>query len=124
MKPAIRRSPCPIACALDIFGDRWTLLLIRDLFLGKQRYEEFLASSEGIATNILAARLKLLTEHGLVERLPDEGDKRRFLYHLTERGRSTRQFLTPLVRWGLSQCEGTRTLTGSIPGFKLLEDEA
>lgn len=113
MKSSARRSPCPIACALDIFGDRWTLLVIRDLFLGKQRYEEFLSSPEGIATNILAARLKSLAEHGLVKRLPDPGDRRRFSYQLTPRGRSTGDILMPLARWGLAQCRGTRTMPGS-----------
>ena len=115
MSSSARRSPCPLACALDLFGDRWTLLLIRDLFLGKQRYDEFMSSPEGIATNILADRLKLLAEHGLVKRLPDKEDKRRFLYQLTPRGRSTRQFLLPMIRWGLAQCKGTRTMGGSFP---------
>ena len=110
MKSAPRRSPCPIACALDLFGDRWTLLVVRDLFLGKQRFEDFLASPEGIATNILADRLKWLSENHLVKRSADPEDGRRFIYQLTERGRSTRSFLLPLVRWGLAQCRGTRSM--------------
>lgn len=119
MRSTPRRSPCPLACALDLFGDRWTLLLIRDLFLGKQRYDEFMSSPEGIATNILADRLKLLTEQGLVKRQPDKQDKRRFLYQLTPRGRSTRQFLLPMIRWGLAECKGTRTMSGSPPELRL-----
>lgn len=115
MKPAARRSPCPVACALDLFGDRWTLLVIRDLFLGKQRFEEFLASPEGIATNILTDRLKSLAKNGLVKRSADPEDGRRVIYQLTERGRSTRSFLIPLVRWGLAECRGTRSMLKKIP---------
>lgn len=113
MKSATRRSPCPIACALDLFGDRWTLLVIRDLFLGRQRFEEFLASREGIATNILTSRLKSLVAQGLVKRTPDPEDGRRVIYQLTERGRSTKDILMPLARWGLAQCRGTRAMAGS-----------
>ncbi|WP_035616296.1 helix-turn-helix domain-containing protein [Haloferula sp. BvORR071] len=113
MKSSARRSPCPVACALDLFGDRWTLLVIRDLFLGKQRYDEFLASPEGIATNILSDRLKSLTTHGLLKRAADPDDGRRVIYQLTERGRSTKDFLLPLARWGLAQCRGTRAMPGS-----------
>src|ERR671916_2191665 len=65
-----RRSACPVACALDVVGDRWTLLVIRDLLAGKSRYGDFLASPEKIPTNILADRLKRLEREGLVSRLP------------------------------------------------------
>src|SRR5581483_2434864 len=64
--PPERRSNCPVACALDVVGDRWTLLLIRDLLLGKTRYGELAASSEHIPTNILADRLKKLERYGLI----------------------------------------------------------
>jgi DNA-binding HxlR family transcriptional regulator len=58
-----QRSPCPIACTLDLIGDRWTLLIVRDMmFFGKQRFEEFLESPEGISTNILTSRLKSLED--------------------------------------------------------------
>ncbi|WP_367872687.1 winged helix-turn-helix transcriptional regulator [Luteolibacter sp. Populi] len=108
-----RRSSCPVACTLDLLGDRWSLLVIRDLFLGKQRFEEFLASPEGIATNILSVRLKSLARHGLIERTTDPEDGRRVLYQLTERGRSTREILMQLAHWGLSQFRGTRALPGT-----------
>jgi DNA-binding HxlR family transcriptional regulator len=97
-----RRSPCPIACALDLLGDRWTMLVVRDLFLGKQRFDEFLASPEGIATNILADRLKHLHEQGLVTKTADEEDRRRFHYQLTPTGHSLRDVIVPLARWGLA----------------------
>jgi DNA-binding HxlR family transcriptional regulator len=118
VKPRTRRSPCPVACALDLFGDRWTLLVIRDLFLGKRRFEEFLGSPEGIATNILTNRLKSLTTQGLVKRAPDPEDGRRVTYELTARGRSTREILMPLARWGLAQCRGTRAMPGSPPELR------
>jgi DNA-binding HxlR family transcriptional regulator len=62
-----RRSICPVACALDLFGDRWTLLLIRDMACGKSLFKEFSASPERIATNILADRLERLVVGGLAE---------------------------------------------------------
>ena len=105
-----RRSPCPVACALDLLGDRWTLLVVRDLFLGRKHFEEFLASPEGIATNILSDRLKLLTGHGLVEKLPDTSDRRRSIYKLTARGRSLRKVIIPLTRWSLENLPGTRIM--------------
>ncbi len=61
-----RRSNCPVACTLDLVGDRWTLLVVRDLIWGKTRFDEFLASPEGIATNILSSRLRLLEDLGYV----------------------------------------------------------
>src|SRR5688500_12381023 len=66
-----RRSNCPIACTLDIIGDKWTILIIRDMrFFGKSRFEDFLASPEKISTNILTARLKKMEDAGLVEKSP------------------------------------------------------
>ncbi len=105
-----------MACALDLLGDRWTLLVVRDLVLGRKYFEEFLASPEGIATNILSDRLKLLIGHGLVEKHPDEADRRRFVYKLTARGRSLRQVLVPLARWSLANIPGTRILMKGRPG--------
>ncbi|MEK7951471.1 winged helix-turn-helix transcriptional regulator [Luteolibacter soli] len=103
-----RRSPCPVACALDLLGDRWTMLVIRDLFLGKQRFDEFLASPEGIATNILADRLKHLHEQGLVTKTPDDQDRRRFHYQLTPTGKSLHEVIIPLARWGLANLPKTK----------------
>lgn len=67
---AFKRSRCPITNALDIFGDKWSLLIIRDLVIGKRRYLEFLSSPEKIASNILAGRLKKLEATGLITRRP------------------------------------------------------
>jgi DNA-binding HxlR family transcriptional regulator len=95
------RSECPVACTLDVIGDRWTLLVIRDLFLGKQHFDEFLASSEGIATNILTARLARLSKMKLVRRVKSQDDRRRCAYELTEVGLTLKPLLKEAARWGL-----------------------
>jgi DNA-binding HxlR family transcriptional regulator len=103
-----RRSPCPIACSLDLIGDRWTLLVIRDMmFFKKQRFEEFLESPEEISTNILASRLKSLEEMGLVEKQPYGNHSRRMNYQLTERGKSLRPVLKAMIAWGLKHIPDT-----------------
>jgi DNA-binding HxlR family transcriptional regulator len=107
--PAPRRSPCPVACSLDILGDKWTLLVIRDLFLGKSRYGEFLASPEGIPTNILAERLARLEETGLVTSEPYQQNPPRLAYTLTPKGRDLRKVLLSLVAWGKRHLPGTKT---------------
>jgi DNA-binding HxlR family transcriptional regulator len=94
------RSDCPIACALDLIGDRWTLLIVRDLFKGKHRFSEFLASDEGIKTNILTDRLKRLERAGLVKRSRYEDRPPRFEYHLTPSGRSLSPVLKSMFAWG------------------------
>lgn len=104
-----RRSHCPIACTLDLIGDRWTLLIIRDmLFFRKQRFEEFLESPEGISTNILTSRLKSLEQLGLVEKQPYSNHSRRMNYQLTERGQSLRPVLKTMIDWGLENIPETR----------------
>ncbi len=107
MSSSPRRSVCPIACALDLLGDRWTLLVVRDLFLGRRFFDEFLASPEGIATNILADRLAHLVDHGLAAREPDAADRRRVCYRLTAAGRSLRPVLLAVKKWGLAAIPGT-----------------
>jgi DNA-binding HxlR family transcriptional regulator len=104
-----RRSHCPIACTLDLIGDRWTLLIIRDmLFFGKQRFEEFLESPEGISTNILTSRLKSLEQLGLIEKQPYSNHSRRMNYQLTEQGQSLRPVLKTMIDWGLENIPETR----------------
>ncbi len=101
-----RRSCCPLACSLDILGDRWTLLVLRDLFRGVDRYSGFTRSPEGIATNILAQRLDALIEHGIAERFVPEG-KKHPRYRLTQRGRDLEPTLRALAAWGLQHIPGT-----------------
>jgi DNA-binding HxlR family transcriptional regulator len=109
MDPADRRSTCPIACTLDLIGDKWTLLVVRDLFLGKTRFDEFLKSPEGIATNILADRLRRLEEEGLVARTPSATHRGRGSYALTKRGASLAPVLKAIVAWGLHEIPGTKS---------------
>ena len=103
-----RRSACPVACSLDLLGDRWTLLLIRDLLRGKSRYGEFLAAGEGIPTNILAERLKRLEQAGVISSAPYGGHSRRKTYQLTEAGRALATAVRALRDWGLAHVPDTR----------------
>ncbi|SEO55036.1 transcriptional regulator, HxlR family [Flavobacterium sp. CF108] len=87
METSKKRSDCPLSCSLDVFGDKWSLLIIRDLiFHKKHTYNDFLKSEEGIATNILASRLKALEENGIIEKSAHPDSKAKILYRLTEKG--------------------------------------
>lgn len=110
---AARRSPCPVACALDILGDRWTLLVIRDLMLGRSRFKDFEASPEGIPTNILSERLERLLRHDIVEQIPAEEGAKRLAYRLTAKGGELRPLLAAMRDWGLKWEKGTRALSSS-----------
>lgn len=95
-----RRSDCPISFALDLFGDRWTLLVIRDLaFKGKNSFSDFLASDERIARNILADRLASLEAEGFIEKHPHPKDLRRSFYTLTDRGLGLIPVLVEMILW-------------------------
>jgi DNA-binding HxlR family transcriptional regulator len=101
-----RRSICPVACSLDLLGDRWTLLVIRDLFAGKSRFGDFLASPEGIATNILSARLQGLQTGGLIAAEPCTERVGALRYRLTPRGTALLPVLAALKDWGLAHIAG------------------
>ncbi len=92
---------CPIAMTLDLIGDRWTLLVIRDIYFGSHRFSDLLASSPGMSTKILAERLKVLEAHGLIERAVYNEHPPRAEYHLTERGLSLEPVLGVIAEWGL-----------------------
>lgn len=95
-----RRSDCPINFALETFGDSWSLLIIRDMiYFGKKTYSEFLASEEGIATNILASRLAHLEQQGILVRKPHDADERKEMYVLTEKGLSLIPVLVEMANW-------------------------
>lgn len=104
------RSCCPVACTLDVIGDKWTLLVVRDLLLGRSHYKEFVASPEKIATNILADRLQRLVEHGLVEKFPSPEQAGRDAYRLTSKGKKLRPVVKAIVDFGLGQIEGTAAM--------------
>jgi DNA-binding HxlR family transcriptional regulator len=96
----VRRSGCPVSIALDVFGDKWSLLIVRDLMVkGFRQYKEFLGSGEGIATNILADRLKKLEAAGIVQAEADESDARKLNYRLTEKGIDLAPVLLELLVW-------------------------
>jgi DNA-binding HxlR family transcriptional regulator len=95
------RSPCPVACVLDICGDRWTLLVIRDLMFGRSRFKDFSASPEGIPTNILSERLARLLRHGIAEQIPAATGSLRQAYQLTEKGHALKPLLKAMRDWGL-----------------------
>jgi DNA-binding HxlR family transcriptional regulator len=90
---------CSVARALELVGERWTLLVVRDAFLGRRRFEEF-QESLGIARNVLADRLQKLVEHGIFERVRYQERPERFEYRLTRKGRDLRLVLTALMQWG------------------------
>jgi DNA-binding HxlR family transcriptional regulator len=103
------RSPCPIAAALDIVGDRWSLLIVRDLLTGRKRYGDFAGSHERIPTNILAERLKRLEASGIIDREAYQQNPPRYSYGLTDRGNGLRPVLGSLAQWGRQHVRGTRS---------------
>ena len=103
----MKRSACPIAGALDIIGDKWTLLIVRDmLYFDHHRYSEFQHADERIPTNILADRLRRLEEHGIIRKDAYQDKPRRYAYRLTEKGQDLAPLLREMVRWGLAHVEG------------------
>ena len=87
MSKSNKRSDCPISCSLEVWGDKWSLLIIRDLMFAKEcTYGDFLKSDEKIATNILAARLRALGENDVIEKLDHPDSKAKVLYRLTQKG--------------------------------------
>jgi DNA-binding HxlR family transcriptional regulator len=94
------RSACPLNASVEILGDRWSLLIIRDMMLrGFRSYKEFLDSYEGIATNILADRLRKLEAHGIIAAKKDPADARKIIYLLTAKGMDLAPILTEMVLW-------------------------
>lgn len=96
-----RRSSCPVACALDLVGDRWTFLIIRDLLAEKCRYGEILASPEGMPSNLLVERLRRLEAAGIIERKQYQSNPPRYSYHLTAAGMELTPALGVIAKWGL-----------------------
>jgi DNA-binding HxlR family transcriptional regulator len=121
----LRRSNCPIACALDLIGDKWTLVVLRDLIMARKRYfQELVEGKEGIATNILASRLKLLEAAGLVTRRADPAQARRVIYAPTAKALDLLPVLIELMRWSMKYNSGSaapahfmRRLAGDRDGF-------
>jgi len=94
------RSNCPVSCALDLVGDRWTLVIMRDMLMfGKETFKDFSESGEGIATNILSSRLKMLEEKKVVTKHKSKVNKRVNIYRLTEKGIALLPVIIELVQW-------------------------
>ena len=100
MNKSQKRSDCPISCSLDIWGDKWSLLIIRDLMFAKKcTYGDFLKSAEGIATNILASRLQSLEENEIIEKSDHPQSKAKVLYKLTQKGIDLFPILMEIHLW-------------------------
>ena len=109
-----RRSGCPVSLSLEILGDRWSLLIVRDLMIrGYRTFKDFLTSGEGIASNILADRLEKLQTAGIVISTVDEADSRRLNYRLTQKGIDLAPVLLELFVWG-GRYEDAGVSCGSI----------
>lgn len=107
----MQRSSCPIGCALDVIGDRWSLLILRDaLFRGCVSYGDFQSSPENISTNILASRLMKLTELGIFEKKPHPTHGLKFDYHLTEKGKALKEVVLTVGAWGSQYVEGSASM--------------
>jgi DNA-binding HxlR family transcriptional regulator len=106
VKP-MARSACAIASSLDIVGDKWSLLVVRDLLHGKHTYGELAQSPESIPTNILADRLKRLERAGILTSAPYQQRPVRYAYTLTPKGRALGEVLLAFVRWGKQHIPGT-----------------
>jgi DNA-binding HxlR family transcriptional regulator len=100
------RSPCPVASALDIVGDKWTLVVLRTIFAGYHRYSDLLKMPEKISTNILADRLVFLEEQGLISRQAYQQKPDRFEYRLTPKGADLLPVLQSLAQWSGKHIEG------------------
>jgi len=104
-----KRSLCPVSTALDVVGDKWTLLIIRDIgFLGRHRNKEFQQGPEKIPSNILASRLKMLLEKKLVRRTPYQSNPLRYEYFLTEAGEDLLPVINALAKWSADNVTGVR----------------
>lgn len=101
------RSPCAVACTLDLIGDKWSLLVVRDLLQGRVTYGELQDSPEHIPTNILADRLKKLEQAGLISKSAYQQHPVRYAYTLTKKGQSLRELLGAYVKWGKKHIPGT-----------------
>lgn len=94
------RSNCPVSCALDLVGDKWTLVIIRDMLMfGKETFKDFSESGEQIATNILSSRLKMLEERKIITKHKSPSNKRVNIYRLTEKGIELLPVIIELVQW-------------------------
>ncbi|MGH1376836.1 MAG: winged helix-turn-helix transcriptional regulator [Alphaproteobacteria bacterium] len=115
-------SDCPLAHTLDIVGDKWTLIIIRDMAVcNKHEYKEFMESPEGISTNILADRLKKLEHEKIIKSIPHPQYKTRKLYYLTAAGKEFIHVLSALVKWGGEHLDGVTRQSDEDDGNCVVE---
>ena len=93
------RSVCPLSSSLELIGDKWSLLIVRDLLMGKKTYSDFLKSPENIASNILTSRLKVLNDNGIIYLVKDQTRKNIKYYYLTEMGKALLPILADMALW-------------------------
>lgn len=105
----LRRSPCPVANTLDLVGDKWSLLIIRDMLVGSSTFGELAASPEGIPTNILADRLRRLEDAGVIVSSAYQDHPVRYAYSLSDKGKELADVVEAFVQWGKKHIPGTRT---------------
>lgn len=119
-----KRSDCPVSCSLDVWGDKWSLLIIRDLMNAKQcTYGDFLKSPEGIATNILASRLLALEENGVIEKLSHPDSKAKVLYKLTPKGIDLLPLLIEIGIWSEKYYDINKVKKAEIKEVKKNKEE-
>lgn len=106
MKKNERRSDCPISLSLDVFGDKWTLLILRDFMFFENRHFNELVKIEAISTNILTDRLKKLVRNGIITKQIDEKNRSSYLYSLTRKGLGLIPIVIEIYKWGANNIEG------------------
>lgn len=108
-----KRSLCPVSCFLDIVGDNWTLLVVRDLLLGKHTFKEFQASPENIPSNILADRLKRLEREVVITRQPYQKRPKHYAYYLSNKGKDLGKVMRSMVAWANKHIPDTYDMQSS-----------
>ncbi|MFA9475873.1 MAG: winged helix-turn-helix transcriptional regulator [Filomicrobium sp.] len=110
-----RQTGCPVAFGLDTFGDRWSLLIIREIMLtDKKTYSEFMEADEGIASNILIDRLKHLEAEGILEKSRDPDNRRSFIYSLTKKGRDLAPIIMEIIIWSGAHDDRSIAMRGAL----------
>ena len=113
------RSKCSISCTLDLIGDKWSLLIIRDaLFLNKQSFNEFRNSAEKIASNILTNRMEKLVKYGIMNKTRNADNKLKLDYLLTDKGMKLKPIIEALGEWGFNHIDGTNNVQEQVSKLK------
>lgn len=113
-----QRSHCPVSCLLELIGDKWTLLVVRDLLFGKNTYKDLQLSPEKIPTNILADRLKRLAKNGLVRRELYQERPKRYSYYLTDKGLDLGPVMTSMITWSNKHIADTVKMEDILENIK------